>query len=56
MGNQGVDLLLSDSTNSEVSGYTVSEKEVLKNIEFLIKNTKKRILITTFASNFNRIF
>lgn len=56
IGQEGVTLLLSDSTNSEIKGYTLSERTILVNIEFLLSNTKRRSLITTFASNVNRIF
>lgn len=55
LGEQGVDLLLSDSTNSEVEGFTPSEKsvgEALKN-EFL--KAKGRIIIAAFASHIHRL-
>ena len=53
--NQKCDLLLSDSTNSLVEGYNISESEVLHNLESLFKNSNKRIICSTFASNINRI-
>lgn len=56
IGEAGVTLLLSDSTNSEVEGYTMTESKIIDNIVRTIQKTKKRVLITTFASNVDRIF
>jgi len=55
MGNEGIELLMADSTNAEVEGYTVGEKKVIDNIDKLFLKAKGRILITTFASNVHRI-
>jgi len=52
---RGVLLLLSDSTNAEIPGYTVSEKEVGKSIEQLIIQSHGRVIIALFASLINRI-
>ncbi len=48
-------LLLSDSTNADSPGFSLSETIVLKNIEDIIRETKGRLLIGTFASQFERI-
>ncbi len=48
-------LLLSDSTNADSPGFSLSEKVVLKNIEEIIRNTKGRLIIGTFASQLERI-
>lgn len=56
IGQGGVTLLLSDSTNSEIEGYTITENKIINNIARTITQTKKRVLITTFASNVDRIF
>jgi ribonuclease J len=48
-------LLLADSTNADSPGFSLSESIVLKNIEEIIKETKGRLLIGTFASQFERI-
>ena len=56
IGKQGVTLLLSDSTNSEMEGYTITESTIINNIARTIAQSKKRVLITTFASNVDRIF
>lgn len=55
LGSQGVDLLLSDSTNAENEGYTPSEKNVYDSINEIFNNTKGRIIVSTFSSNISRI-
>lgn len=56
IGEDKVTLLLSDSTNSELSGHTLTEKKIMENINYLFLSHRKRILITTFASNVDRIY
>lgn len=48
-------LMIADSTNAEVPGFSIEEKEVQKNIEEIIKTTKGRLIIGTFASQFDRM-
>ncbi|MCK4386732.1 MAG: ribonuclease J [Candidatus Pacebacteria bacterium] len=48
-------LLVADSTNVEIPGFSLSEKVVYDNIEQIIKNTKGRLIIGTFASQFERM-
>lgn len=55
LGNKGVLLLMSDSTNVERPGYTMSERTVGETFEEIFMNAKRRILIATFASNVHRI-
>ena len=55
LGNQGVMALMSDSTNAERKGYTMSESTVGDVFEKLFHNCKKRIVVATFASNVHRI-
>ncbi|WP_338992218.1 ribonuclease J [Spiroplasma endosymbiont of Seladonia tumulorum] len=55
MGQEGVMLLMADSTNAEVEGYTQTETKIIKNIGELFVKAKGRILISTFASNVHRI-
>lgn len=54
-GEQGVLALLSDSTNVEVEGYTMSEQAVAKNLEKVIFTARGRVIVTLFASNVFRI-
>ncbi|MCK5680574.1 ribonuclease J [bacterium] len=55
LGNEGVDLLLADSTNVENSGYSVSEAEVKKAFAGFLSEGSGRIIVTLFASNLYRI-
>ncbi len=55
LGNEGVDLLLADSTNVENAGYSVSESEVSKAFAGFLDEGSGRIIVTLFASNLNRI-
>ena len=55
VGDQGVDLLLSDSTNAEIEGYTPSEKNVLQSIKDIFKMATGRLILSTFSSNISRI-
>jgi ribonuclease J len=55
IGNQGVLALLSDSTNSERKGYTMSESSVGEVFDKLFMNCTKRIVVATFASNVHRV-
>jgi ribonuclease J len=54
-GEKGVLALLSDSTNVEVEGYTMSEQEVAKNLGKVIFAARGRVIVTLFASNVFRI-
>ncbi|MCD8048614.1 MAG: ribonuclease J [Clostridia bacterium] len=55
LGKRGVLALMSDSTNAERKGYTMSERTVGEKFEEIFKNTKKRIIVATFASNVDRV-
>ena len=55
MGEFGIDLLLSDSTNSAVVGFSISEKQVAKSINEIMEKTRGRLIIATFSSNVHRI-
>ncbi len=54
-GQKGVLVALSDSTNAERPGYTLSEKEVGASILEIFRTAKQRIILATFASNVHRI-
>ena len=55
LGNEGVDLLLGDSTNAERPGMTGSERLVGEGFKQLIPVRTGRILIASFASNIHRM-
>ncbi|ADI01806.1 MAG TPA: ribonuclease J [Syntrophothermus lipocalidus] len=55
LGEKGVLLMLSDSTNAERPGYTMSERVVGNTFDELFGRCEGRIIITTFASNVHRI-
>lgn len=55
LGNKGILALMSDSTNSERKGYTMSEKTIGDVFDRLFQNNKKRIVVATFASNVHRV-
>jgi len=55
IGNKGVLALMSDSTNAERKGYTMSESSVGEVFDKLFLNCTKRIVVATFASNVHRV-
>lgn len=55
LGKKGVLLLLSDSTNVEVPGHSLSESSVKSGIEDLMKSTKGWFILSSFASHIPRI-
>ncbi len=56
LGNEGVLLLMCESTNAERPGYTPSEKKVGASLEYLFETNKdKRLVIATFSSNVHRV-
>ena len=55
LGKKGVLALMSDSTNAERPGMTMSERTVGTTFDNVFEKTKKRIIIATFASNVHRM-
>lgn len=55
LGNSGVLALLSESTNVERAGYSMSERKVGDTFEEIFKGCEKRIIVATFASNVHRV-
>lgn len=55
LGNEGVLALMSDSTNAERKGFTMSESTVGEVFDRLFQNCTKRIVVATFASNVHRV-
>ena len=55
LGQEGVLVMMADSTNVERPGATMSESSVGETFESIFRNTKQRIIVATFASNVHRI-
>jgi ribonuclease J len=55
LGREGVDLMLSDSTNSERPGRTPSESVVGETLERIFRDASRRVVVACFASNLHRI-
>jgi ribonuclease J len=55
LGRKGVLAMLSDSTNVERPGFSLSERKVGIRLDALFESCKHRIIVTTFASNVHRI-
>jgi ribonuclease J len=55
IGRDGVFLLLSESTNAERPGLTPSEQMVGKHVEDAFMKAERKVILSTFASNINRI-
>jgi ribonuclease J len=55
LGEEGVDLFLTDSTNAEVPGFTTSEKNISPVLDQVFNTSKKRIIVACFASHVHRV-
>ena len=55
LGEEGIDVVICDSTNAMRAGRSPSEVEVAASIATLIKGAKRRVAVTTFASNVARV-
>jgi ribonuclease J len=55
LGDEGVDLLLSDSTNAEVPGFIPSERDVGKVVTDVITKARGRVIVACFASHVHRV-
>jgi ribonuclease J len=55
LGDDGVDLLLSDSTNSAIRGSSGKERDVFVALERVIAEAKQRVVVSLFASNVHRM-
>jgi ribonuclease J len=55
LGEEGVDLFLTDSTNAEVPGFTTAERDLTPAIEEVFRTAPRRIIVSSFASHVHRI-
>ncbi len=55
LGEEGIDLLMTDSTNAEVPGFTTSEKEIAPAIDRVFREARKRIIVACFSSHVHRV-
>jgi ribonuclease J len=55
LGDEGVDLLLVDSTNAEVPGFVTSERDIIPVLDAVFLRAEGRIIVASFASHVHRI-
>ena len=55
LGGEGVDLLLSDSTNAEVPGFVTPEREIGPVLEEVVRTASGRVVVACFASHVHRV-
>ncbi len=55
LGEQGVDLFLTDSTNADVPGFTTAERNIGPAIDAVFASSKQRIIVASFASHVHRV-
>ncbi len=55
LGEEGVDLFLTDSTNAEVPGFTTSEQEISPVLERVFHESRGRLIVACFASHVHRV-
>ncbi|REE99229.1 ribonuclease J [Thermomonospora umbrina] len=55
LGAEGIDLLMSDSTNSEVAGFVTSEREIGPVVDDVFRTAQERIIVACFASHIHRV-
>ncbi|MCU1648955.1 MAG: ribonuclease [Pseudonocardiales bacterium] len=55
LGDEGVDLFLVDSTNADVPGFVISEREIGPVLESVFDDSKSRMIVACFASHVHRV-
>src|SRR5262249_1469168 len=55
LGDEGIDLLLGDSTNAEVPGFITSEREIAPVLRRVFLSARRRIIVASFASHVHRV-
>src|SRR6187200_2342453 len=55
LGEEGVDLFLTDSTNAEVPGFTTPERDISSAIDKVFRHARRRIIVACFSSHVHRV-
>ncbi len=55
LGEEGVDLFMTDSTNAEVPGFTTPEKDIAPAIDKVFRDARRRIIVACFSSHVHRV-
>jgi ribonuclease J len=55
LGAEGIDLLMSDSTNAEVGGFVTSERDIGPVIDDVFRTAEQRVIVACFASHIHRV-
>jgi ribonuclease J len=55
LGEEGVDLLMIDSTNAEVPGFTTPERDISPALERVFEASRQRVIVACFASHVHRV-
>nr|MBA3488789.1 ribonuclease J [Longispora sp. (in: high G+C Gram-positive bacteria)] len=55
LGDEGIDLLLSDSTNAEIPGFVTPERDIGPVLDSIFRDAKGRIIVASFASHVHRV-
>lgn len=55
LGEEGVDLLMVDSTNAEVPGFVAPERDIVPVLDRVIAGSKRRVIVASFASHIHRV-
>ena len=55
LGEEGVDLFLTDSTNAEVPGFTTPERDIAPAIDRVFQQAQRRIIVACFSSHVHRV-
>jgi len=55
LGEEGVDLFMTDSTNAEVPGFTTPERDIAPAIDKVFRDAQRRIIVACFSSHVHRV-
>jgi ribonuclease J len=55
LGREGVDLLMSDSTNAEIPGFVTSERAIGPVLDDVFRRAQRRVIVACFASHVHRV-